>query len=298
MKKMIICIYILSVAMSVFATGQDGDVIMIDGEKWSLLAEPINHDSVLYRQLKAVLPQNNTFVTSNWDGYTAYWSIRNERLCLDSITVLLYNEDTRQYREECLPETDMQRVFANYRQGNDIVASWVNYDIRAAKGTKVYYVHSYFERNHEYEQILTVNEGKVTNRQAYHNRVVVDGFSLKGMINDTRDRQGKMVQQIVNEKLPMHTENYPELADEKVIFFSVKDIRLDSLGNLVDCQVKATIGRRTRRDSETLAQEMKELLKNVRPWKTLFINGEYLPEDRGGFTFPYHIVDKTAASLR
>jgi hypothetical protein len=36
---------------------------------------------------------------------------------------------------------------------------------------------------------------------------------------------------------------------------------------------------------------MKELLKDIRPWKTLFINGEYLPEERNGITFPYTIAN-------
>lgn len=284
-----ICICTLALAMSAFATGQDGDVIIIDGERWSLLAKPISADSALFRRLKAVLPENRTLVTSNWDGYTAHWSIRNERLCLDSITVLLYNEDTRQQWNECLPEADMQHVFGSYRHEGDIVATWVNRDIRAAKGNKVYYVHSYFERNHEYEQILAVKEGMVTGKKAYHNRVVVDGFSLKDTFNEFRYKQGEKGQQVIKEKLPLHTENYPELAGETEIFFTVKDIRLDSLGNLVDCRVKATIGRRTRQDSEGLAQEMKQLMKNIHPWKTLFINGEYLPEDRYGFTFRYNL---------
>lgn len=288
MKRILICICTLGLALSTFATGQDGDVIIINGERWSLLAKPISADSTLFHRLKAVLPPNRPIVTSNWDGYTAYWSIKNEHLCLDSITVSSYNNDTRQYKEECLPAADMQHVFDNYRQEGDIVASWVNRDIRAAKGKKVYYVHLYFERNHEYEQILTVKEGRVTGRQAYHNRVVVDGFSLKSL----EAQQRKTDWQAIREIFPLHTENYPELDGDTVIFFTVKDIQLDSLGNLVDCRVRAIIGRGTRRDSEGLAQEMKELLKDIRPWKTLFINGEYLPEERNGCTFPYHCCVK------
>jgi hypothetical protein len=258
-----ICMFVL--AMNALATGQSGDVITIDGEQWSLLGKPIDRDSVLYHHLKDVLPKDRLINTANWDGYTAYWSIRNDRLYLDRIEVEMYNKETKQSHVENLPEADMRKVFGKYYQQQEIVASWVNHDVRVAKGKTLYYVHADYERNLEYEQILTIKQGKVTKRKEYHNRVVVkDGFSFDNMKNDNFRR-----------RFPLHTQKYPELADVKYLIISVSKIQLDEKGNLLDCNVKVR-HRDMKGSIEGLAQEMKTLLKQVRPWKTLYINGEYV----------------------
>ncbi|MBO7140795.1 MAG: hypothetical protein J6W19_09530 [Prevotella sp.] len=283
MKKLFAVIYALTVAVGAFATGQDGDVIYIDGERWSLLIKPVEYDSILYFSLKAALPKERSWSTANWDGYTGYWSIRDERLCLDSITVEVYDQETKQRNEQRIAEADMQRLFKDYYTKDGIVASWLSKDIRAAKGKKIYYQHSGYERNHEYEQVLTVKNGKVTACQAYHNKVVAEGFSLS-------DLKG---QEDIKARFPLHLEASPELKGVKRIIFSVKHISLDASGNLLDCEVTAKVklqDDKEFRNIEGLAKEMKAMLKDIRPWKTLLINGEYVPEERHGFTIPYFLT--------
>ena len=279
-----ICVFVL--AMNALATGQSGDVITIDGEQWGLLGKPIDRDSVLYHHLKDVLPQDRSINTANWDGYTAYWSIRNDRLYLDRIEVEMYNKETKQSHMENLPEADMRKVFGKYYQQHEIVASWVNHDIRVAKGKTLYYVHSDYFRNLEYEQILTIKQGKVTQRKKYHNRVVVaDGFSFDN-IN----------QEEIRRHFPLHTQNYPELAGVGRLIISVSKIQLDEKGNLLDCNVKVT-HRDMKGSIEGLAQEMKTLLKQIRPWKTLYINGEYVSTIyHESITLPY-VLDKKSTSV-
>ena len=253
---------LLCFSLCTMATGQEGDVIMIDGERWNLLGKPIDHDSVLYHRLLEVLPKDRSISTANWDGYRAYWSIKNNRLCLDHIEIELYDKEN-------IPEADLRKVFSKYYQQKDIVATWFTAEIRAAKGNTLYYVHSGYIRNLEYEQLLTIKQGKVTNRQAYHNRVVVkDGFSFE---NKNREDLRRL--------FPLHTQNYPELAGVKRILITIGNIRLDERGNLVDCDVRVTPLGQTNKKKDSikgLAQEMKTLLKQIRPWKTLYINGEYV----------------------
>lgn len=261
--RLVATIFVFVLAMNVWATGQEGDVITIDGERWTLMGKPIDRDSVLYRRLKEVLPKDREINTANWDGYKAYWSIRDNRLCLDRIEVERYNEVGMLSHVEIIPEDDMRKVFGKYYQQQEIVATWVNGTIRVAKGNVLYYVHSGFIRNLEHEQILTVEQGKVTKREAYHNHVVVkDGFSFDNMMIDEFRR-----------RFPLHTENYPELVGVKQLIITIGNVQLDEKGNLVDCNIKVT-----HRDGsiEGLAQEMKTLLKKIHPWKTLYINGEYV----------------------
>ena len=278
---------LLCFSLCASATGQEGDVIMIDGERWNLLGKPIEHDSVLYHRLLEVLPKDRSISTANWDGYRGYWSIKDNRLCLDHIEIELYDKDKKRSHVENIPAADMRKVFGKYYQQKEIVASWVNHDIRVAKGKTLYYVHSDYFRNLEYEQILTIKQGKVTQRKEYHNRVVVEnGFSFDN-IN----------QEEIRRHFPLHTQNYPELAGVGRLIISVSKIQLDEKGNLLDCNVKVT-HRDMKGSIEGLAQEMKTLLKQIRPWKTLYINGEYVSTIyHESITFAYDLDSPSAFTV-
>ena len=142
MRKVIILLYALALSDVAFATGQEGDVIYINGEKWFLLAKPIGSDSILRRGVDSILPENRDEVTSNWSGYTAYWSIYNKQLFLDSILVECYSEVAKKDYTVRIPTADMQRVFKDYYKKKNILATWVDYNIRAAKGPILYYINA------------------------------------------------------------------------------------------------------------------------------------------------------------
>lgn len=55
-KKMIFSIVMLWMSLSTYATGQDGDIIYIDGMQWELLGKPVYADSTLSRTQKVALP--------------------------------------------------------------------------------------------------------------------------------------------------------------------------------------------------------------------------------------------------
>lgn len=289
MKRLMICILVASAALSCWATGQEGDIIFINGEKWTLLGEPIQVDSALSRHLREVLPENRSLCSSNWKGYTAYWSIRNEKLCLDSILVMFYNSETRKVNYQSIPDADMRNVFHDYYDNEDIVATWYTGRVREGQGALVRYEHSGFDRNHEHEQILTVKEGQVIDSITYHNRVVVDGFSFDDLYRQNKDK--------VAELIPFPVENYTELDPNVVgsfcvvIMFKVYDIQIDSLGNLLDCKVKVIKIKGLEPNQELedrMALDMKRTLLNIHPWKLLQINGEYMPDCKSSI-FTYEI---------
>lgn len=290
-KRLFACAFLFVMALCASATGQEGDVIMIDGERWNLLGKPIDHDSVLYHRLLEVLPKDRSINTANWDGYRGYWNIKDNRLCLDHIEIERYDKDKKRSHVENIPAADIRKVFGKYYQQKEIVATWFTAEIRAAKGNTLYYVHSGYYRNLEYEQLLTIQKGKVTNRQTYHNRVVLSyGFSL----SDIKDEAE------IKRLFPLHTQNYPELAGVKRILITISNIRLDARGNLVDCDVRVTPLGQTNKKKENiqgLAQEMKTLLKKIRPWKTLYINGEYVSTfNHDSTSFAYELEQPKPAS--
>lgn len=273
-------VFLLSlVSLATYATGQEGDIIYIDGEKWELLGKPVYADSLLSRELKAALPESRGWTTANWAGYTAYWSIQQEKLCLDSILYEVYEAITKKYRTERLASDVVLRVFQKYVDGdNRIVASWLNGDIRAAKGREIYYQHMGYERNYENEQLLNIEHGKVCDTKNYQN-YVVEGFSF--------DKYRPQCHSL-REMFPLHIENYPELADVGRIVFSIKRASVDANGHLVDCEVKVV----KPADNPRLAAEMAEAMKTYHPWRVFFINGELRSYGIEGYTIPYLLNEK------
>lgn len=280
MKKLFIGIFIITLSLNIFATGLAGDIIFINGEQWILLGKPIERDSVLYHNFIGILPEDRSCSTANWDGYTCYWSIKNEKLCLDSVKVTTYNQETKRDHDCSISSADMQRVFKKYYDKDEILATWVKGTIRVARGEILLYEHSAYARNYEQEQIITLKKGQIIEQSSFHNKMVVDGFSLNDLWG-----QG---QEEVKAKLPLKLDDYPELNDVTRIMFKITSIQVDSLGNLVDCKVQAFIWRQgERQEIKELSDQMKNLLKNIYPWKTYLINGQYISRDNVGAIYHY-----------
>ena len=275
MKRLFIFITLTLMSLTMYATGQEGDIIYIDGEQWELLGKPIYADSVLSRELKNALPKERGINTANWAGYTAYWSIQQEKLYLDSIRYVIY-DSAQKSRTECLPSKAMRRIFKKYASRKRIVATWFNNEIRVAKGKQLYYVHEGYTRNYEHERVISIEQGKVCGTKDYQN-YVVDGFSF--------DKYRPKNNAELREKFPLHIEQYPELADVKRILFNIKRARVDGQGNLVECEVKVL----RPNDNPRLAAEMAEVMKAYRPWRVMFINGEYRAYGIEGYTIPYNL---------
>ena len=267
-------------ALTAYATGQEGDVIYINGERLELLGKPICLDSTLYHTLIDELPSDRPIVTSNWDGFTAYWSINNDKLYLDSVRCEAYDPKVKAVVGESIPPETLYRIFNRYIAGNRIAASWVSGKFRAGKGKVIYYQHTGFERNYEEETILNINHGEVTEMNAYRN-FVNDGFAFDKL-------QQKGAQEMLRKILPLHVERYPELAHAKRLVFKVKRARVDEKGNLLECDVQVV----KPEVNPQLATEIAETLKTYHPWRVYYINGEYRAWGIENWSVPYILHDK------
>lgn len=278
--RLLLCAQLMLLALTAYATGQEGDVIYINGERLELLGKPICLDSTLYHTLKDELPSNRPIVTSNWDGFTAYWSINNDKLYLDSVRCEAYDPNAKAVVGESIPSETLYRIFSRYNAGNRIVASWVSGKFRVAKGKVIYYQHTGFERNYEDEILLDIDQGKVIGKKEYQN-FVSEGFAF-----DKLEQNG--AQEMLHKILPLHIERYPELAHVKRLVFRVKHARVDERGNLLECDVQVV-----KPDvNPQLATEIAEALKAYHPWKVYYINGEYRALGIEGWTIPYILHDK------
>ena len=287
MKRLIFLILLTVAALRLSASACTGEEIYIDGEKWFLLGKPINNDSVLYYNLIAALPDNRVEWSTNWDGYWAYWSIHNNRLCLDSIVVNYYDKAKDLDLWECVSDSVMQQVFGSYYVSDTIVASWLTADIRIARGKRIFYMHVGYERNYEEEIILSVEHGIINGRQVYHNRLVTEGFSYS---EDPKSVHDRLAQISINVK------RYPVLTHEKKIICQVKDIQNDSLGHITDCRMSIILGswKKMRKITNGPALDIKKQFMQIGPWKTLLINDQYvIPDFRYGFIFPIDLNKPT-----
>lgn len=275
MKRLLFFLTLTLASLATYATGQEGDVIFIDGVQWILLDKPVYADSALSHALEAALPEGRGVNTANWAGYTAYWSIRQEKLFLDSIRYEVYDASPKKYRTERLPSDILLRVFNKYAEGEFIVAKWLNRDIRAAKGKMLYYVHSEYHRNYENERIISIAQGEVCDTKEYQN-YVVDGFSFDNCSAKE-----------LREKFPLHIERYPELADVKRVVFKIEKASVDAQGNLVECKVRVM----KPGSNERLAAEIAEAMKACRPWRVMFINGQYRSYGIEGYYVPYTLEE-------
>ena len=255
------------------ATGQSGDVILLEGEKWVLMAKPIGYDSLLCRRIDDFLPENVSRSTGNYSGYTAFWEIRDGYLCLQRVEADVYDEVSKKEYRRVYEVKELQPLFVAYCQAGEIQARWFSGELRAGKGEVVRYVHDGFDRNMETEQVFTVRNGKVLETQIYHNYRRV-GLNLM------------KAQEEIMCRFPW--EQFPEYRGERIIF-SISDFQMTEDGHFVDCNVRFIFLRSSREKidgrNHPLALALKETLKSIYPWEVLFINGKYTMEYRN-FTMP------------
>lgn len=260
MKKQSLLIVLLSlfIALQGKATGQSGDIIYIQGECWELLGKPIWADTTLAKKLMASLPKNRSWTTANWEGYTAFWEIRNDCLFLQKITV---NRGMDSELE--LSAKKLKKIFKAYYVKGKIHASWYDGTLRAAQGELVRYFHDGFARNTETEQILTLQQGKVLKSEIYHN------YKKPGFYFDN-------VQQEIIKRFPW--KQFPEYKGLKLIF-QVEDLQVTEEGRFVDCNVKF-VGTKPRQEKPVgnhseLEEAFKETMKAIYPWEVLYLYNKY-----------------------
>lgn len=161
----------------------DGRLPSDGGEKWVLLGKPIETDTALAARVRAFLPDNISWSTGNWTGYTATWALEDSCLVLQQIEVDLYDEQTHEESTQAFTPKSLKKVFRPYYKRGLIKASWYSGTLRLGKGKLIYYEHSGYERYHEREQLLTFRQGRLCESHTYHN-FKKEGLSLLEGVGD------------------------------------------------------------------------------------------------------------------
>ena len=202
-KKFGLFMVLLWMALSVKATAQMGDFLLIGGERWVVLDKPVEADTALAARVRAFLPDHISWSTGNWTGYTATWALEDSCLVLQQIEVDLYDEQTREESTQVFTPKALKKVFRPYYKRGAIKAGWYSGTLRLGKGKLIYYEHSGYERYHEREQLLTFRQGRLCESHTYAN-FKKEGLSLLEAVGD------------IARNFPW--DRFPELKGKRLIF--------------------------------------------------------------------------------
>lgn len=260
--KIRLTLLLLLVPLFIRATGLLGDIIYLNGEQWELMEKPIHTDSILYKRLRKFLPENHCVSTANWDGYTAFWEIRNGYLCLQHLEVCVYDKETNEDSVLTFNPDTLKTLFAPYYEGGEICARWFSGEVRAGQGKTIRYYHDGFDRNMETEQVMLIKQGKVVQSDLYHNY-------------ETAGLNFKSIREEIVKRFPW--DQFPELKGQR-LFFSMGDLQITDDGKLSDLDLSIILlkpyGKSIDDSNHPLIKAAKKTLQSIYPWGVFYINGK------------------------
>ena len=152
-----IALFFFAICLSAqaFATEQDGEYIMWEGTMYQMLTCPLHYQRNLFDKFnKQFEPSWSS--TALYRGYIGYWSIKDERLCLDSLHVW--------HKGEAEPLTVLpaqEKLFRKYVKNGVVTARWATGKLRVVSGDLIRHGSAGFERTYEHEDFLQVRRGKL-----------------------------------------------------------------------------------------------------------------------------------------
>lgn len=160
---LLLAVCFCSFSVSVKATGQAGELIIIGRDTLQMLTSPLERDSVLARKVQE-RRTNKGFSTGLWRGYIGLWRLEEGKLYLEKLL-----EADWEKKQSSWQTINTDGIFDAYRENGRILAGWFSGDIRVVKGKQVSYQHIGFARHYEYETIYTLHQGVVTSQKEIRN---------------------------------------------------------------------------------------------------------------------------------
>ena len=270
------------------ATGQIADDVIIDGEEWSLLGSPLSYNDSIYNRVDSLLPkhEDRSCSTANWSGFYGCWEIVDSCLYLKKIVVNMWNEHKKErYALEFDADT-LRSVLGEYYTEHGIYARWYSREkLIIGRGELVTYVHGGYLRNHEEELVVTIENGRITHQEHWHNKKVMEGWSLS---------EGGLTKTGIQIRDSFPYDQFPEMGMKRIIVH-VKNISLTSDGHFEDCDAsffkKYDNGEKEwiEDPNHPIIVALKETMRKMYPWEVIYLHGKYTissPNPGSGFTLP------------
>ena len=144
---------VLAGGQPALATAQFPDVLIYEGKEHSLFSNPLES----YYGPDRPRPQFKMWHTANYRGYVATWEIDKGMLYLKKIKARLEGK-----------EVGLDYLFPGNK--GRVAAAWFTGTLRVPQGKQLHYVHAGYRSVYEQELIITLKDGKVTNKEVIDNR--------------------------------------------------------------------------------------------------------------------------------
>lgn len=268
MNRVILALVLLCQTLVSFATSWLGDNIYIDGKEYELCDYPLYLDSLLNQRIMDILPEGARTYLS-WQGYVATWEVHDNVLYLNHIKA----ETGTSIGDFVLSNDTLKKIFPEYVNHYGIEAKWFNKKTRAIRGKLLRDTSALgFEKNCSEECLLTFENGKLTDKQFFQNKIICknDFSSLKKAIYD---------------KCPFVLENSKTYDNRKHRIEIFGATLSDDGKKLEDFYCTYTIGEKSySKKRNKYIKELKKVIKEHFKMNCYHINGEYFYEYDGPYT--------------
>jgi len=160
-------ILFLTITSNAFPTGQAGDILIYKGDTVKIHSTPLEFwskiDSVRYDLFDN---QDNSFDTSCWRRYIAYWVLENDSLFLTRIVSC--------HKTGLI--ADLNKFFPGEVKNKRVFASWFSELINIPSGRLLEYIHMGFESIYEFEEEIVFSGGIFKKSTTYENVVKKSDF--------------------------------------------------------------------------------------------------------------------------
>jgi hypothetical protein len=144
--------------ITLFATAQFGDYMIIDGKKEEIFSNPLE---AYLRENRVTFFKNAGICSACWRGYQATWDIFDEYLYIVGL-----------HECSCSPKDQpiaLQKIFKDLKE-DKVKAVWFSGEIRIPLGKRLKYVHLGYMSLYEQDLFLKFEKGRLIGRRLVDNR--------------------------------------------------------------------------------------------------------------------------------
>jgi hypothetical protein len=153
--KVFILAAIAYCSILVFATAQQGDMLLLDGKKYSIYTNPL---APYLETNPGKLPKSDVSSTALWRGYVATWEVKDDHLLLVDVAILKSVSEQNHKGVSTELSSVMSKMFPG---GKAVPANWFSGHIIVPNGKLVQYIHMGYASTYENYIVLRIEKGAV-----------------------------------------------------------------------------------------------------------------------------------------
>jgi hypothetical protein len=238
----IITIILTFITVQCFATGQQSELIIFEGDTLQMLCEPLEpylREHEPRKQLHIRLDVGCS--TALWRGYVGLWEYKNNKLYL--VDIYACGEKSMSIKGA---------IFKNSVE--PIIASWYTGSLFIQKGKMIKYHHSGYDRIYEREIVADVDKGEIHSIKTYDNGVRPDDHGFSRNPND-------ILEKIYHE---ISWENIRVLSKDHKLFVT---FQVGEGGKLINLKIESSL-------DKVYEAEIMNVLSSFPPVQVLYSRGQ------------------------